>query len=260
SDDPPLVAPAVTRTGWLYVVNQTGHSVAVFDEGFDGGLPPAPTLTGDVAPARLIGPPEGTDPFSSANTPKMVYPTGIALDRANDILYVSNRDAAALEDLSGRRIVAFAGARSTRGDVAPRWVLEGPADLTTLKRPSGLWLVDDPNLNDTVADDRLFVANRGNQTVLVFQGLSEMVSAAPASSDRAPTWTIFSSLIQPIGLAFNSAVNELYVSDGGNNSIQALNVGGLAADVPSLYIAPRVISGNLTGLIAPYGLALDPGR
>lgn len=264
SDDPPLVAPAVTRTGWLYVVNQTGHSVAVFDERFDdpdgvGGDPPVPMLTGDVAPARYLGPPDGTNPFSTANTPQMVYPTGIALDRANDILYVSNRDAAELEDLKGRRIVAFAGARSATGNVAPRWVLEGPVDLTTLWRPSGLWLVEDP-VDDGVAGDRLFVANRGNKTVLVFQGLSAIVSAATAPADRAPTWAIFSSLVQPIGLAFNPAVNELYVSDAGNNSIQALNVGGLAAGVPSLSIAPRVIFGDLTGLIAPYGLALDPGR
>jgi hypothetical protein len=97
------------RTAALFVANQSGHSVLVF-----GGEPlpvlPGETaldvgdLNGDVEPSRVIGPPDGTDPFDlSANYTELAYPTGIALDELKHVLYVSNRDATKFEDFKGRK-------------------------------------------------------------------------------------------------------------------------------------------------------------
>jgi hypothetical protein len=259
--------------GSLYVVNQSSHSVAVFEEGEEGtGTEPNTLLTGNVAPTRYIGPPEGTVPFDdNANLTQMVFPTGLAIDPENDILYLSNRDAEEFQDVVGRRIVAFPNARiigaddqdSTTEDhnLAPTWKIEGvegATNQTLLSRPAGLWLIPDPDPDpSTPADDWLVVANRGGGTILFFQGVSARVQAAVldprlGSYDQRPTAIAPTPLNAPIGLAFDGTYRDLYVSDG--NQILAIH---LSEDM-ALSATPRVIVGASTGLSGPYGLALDP--
>jgi DNA-binding beta-propeller fold protein YncE len=269
--------------GSLYVVNQSSHSVAVFEEGEGTAL--SPLLTGDVPPVRYLGPPDGTNPFSSDNLTGMVFPTGLAIDPDpdHDILYVSNRDAVSFQDSKGRRIVAFENASSigpfdsafgigADNNRVPTWKIEGDppptcatcgrvTDKTTLWRPAGLLLIPDPDTNDTVADDRLVVANRNNNTVLIFRGLSALVGAAqtnPPDDNQAPTWTIAnSSLTSPFGLAYNALTKDLYVSDAASR-VLAFSLSSLALGTPVPSLQPRVIQGSSTGLLTPLGLALDP--
>jgi DNA-binding beta-propeller fold protein YncE len=279
---------ATSDNGSLYVVNQSSHSVSVFSEG--DGSQEAPLLAGDRAPARYIGPPDGTDPFSvTANVPQMVFPTGVAIDPGvaadpnDDILYVSNRDAESFQDLVGRRIVAFQNATTVNGAAPPTWKIEGdrpPApsqigsvtntDKTTLKRPAGLWLIPDPNLNDATADDRLVVANRDGKSVLIFRGLRALVALAaatpgsPPEDNRAPTWTItYSKLLSPFGVVFDVASHFLYVSDLGvisnlTGRILAFDLSALDTETPAPALVPRVVEGANTGLYSPLGIVLDP--
>ncbi|MEW6684169.1 MAG: Ig-like domain-containing protein [Nitrospirota bacterium] len=265
--------------GALYVVNQSSHSVAVFQEG-DGTS--SPLLTGNVSPSRYLGPADPTNPFSTQdNLTEMVFPTGLAIDPDHDILYVSNRDARVVQDLVGRRIVAFKDASSVAGNVAPTWKIEGDdppprpctvnclpvTDKTTLKRPAGLVLIPDPDPGDAVADDRLVVANRDNNSVLIFRGLSALVDAAdgspqPPDDNQAPAWTIaHSSFISPFGVAFDAGTKDLYVSnisDATNSRILVFNLASLVVDTPAPSLQPRVVQGSSTGLLTPHGLALDP--
>lgn len=262
----------------LYVANQSSHAVTVFEEG-DGSLA-TPLLGGDVAPSRSLGPPDGTDPFSSGNLTQMVFPTGLAIDPDHDILYVSNRDAETFQDLAGRRIVAFQDASTIDGNVPLTWKIEGdrpplpseigsvtPTDKTTLDRPAGLWLIPDPDPSDQQADDQLVVANRDGQSVLMFKGVRALVEAAAASpasppeDNLAPRWIIKDpSLVAPFGLALDGAANTLYVSDL-SNRILAFDLDDLETveeNVTEPDLTPRVIQGLSTGLSAPLGLALDP--
>jgi hypothetical protein len=280
------------RTAALFVSNQSGHSVLVF-----GGEPLSKTtpqdvgiLNGNVAPSRVLGPPEGTDPFAPDNpisslctdpsTPpqgvnctELAYPTGIALDEASNVLYVSNRDATVFEDFAGRKILAFAGAFGVSGNVRPTWKIEGdppptptysgysyPTDKTTLKRPAALYY--DPKL------DRLYVANRGNRTVLVFPGVSSTVLMATPPTDHnvPPAWTITNAYLNaPTGLTGyvppgGAGLSELYVADTGTNVILAFKINALNPDVPSPTLTPRIIAGTSIGLFQPFGLALDPDK
>jgi hypothetical protein len=212
----------------------------------------------------------------------MVFPTGLAIDPDpdHDILYVSNRDAKAIQDLLGRKIVAFKNASTVSGNVAPTWKIEGDdppprpctvnclpvTDKTTLKRPAGLVLIPGSATPDQV--DRLVVANRDNNTVLIFRGLAALVKAAfdnplaPPDDNQTPAWTITSSsFISPFGLAFDARTNDLFVSNisnATNSRILVFNLASLAVGTPLPSLQPRVIQGASTGLLTPHGLALDP--
>ena len=287
-----VFSPATAdRTAALLAANQSGHSVLVF-----GGEPKSKTtpqdvgtLNGNVAPSRVLGAPEGTDPFAPDNpisplctdssTPpqgvnctELAYPTGIALDEASNVLYVSNRDAAAFEDFAGRKILAFTNAFGVNGNVRPTWKIEGdpppppsysgisnPTDKTTLQRPAALFY--DPAL------DRLYVANRGPKSILVFTGVSNTVRTSPtAESNVAPDWTIKNAnLFAPTGFTGyippgQSLLSELYVADAAISAILVFRVDALDPDVPSPTLTPRIIVGTSLGLNQPFGLALDPEK
>jgi DNA-binding beta-propeller fold protein YncE len=255
------------ESGALYVVNQSSHSVIVFEEG--DGTPANPLLAGDRAPDRYIGAPEGanplTEPFTSANATQMVAPSGLAVDPARDILYVSNRDAESYQDARGRRIVAFQDAStigpynpsagiSASNNIAPTWKLQGDppptcstcgpvTDKTTLLRPAGLLVIPDPTPSDASADDQLVVANQGNATLLIFHGVSDFVAAAedPGRPDplfnQYPTWRIYDDsllsladyLAGPFGLAFDAITRQLYASDRTTNRVSAFDLSLLPA-------------------------------
>ena len=262
------------HTAALFVANQSGHSVLVF-----GGESPGASalgvgdLNGNVAPSRVIGPPDGTVPFNlSANYTELAYPTGIALDELKDVLYVSNRDATAFEDFAGRTILAFANVFGVSGNAPPTWKIEGdppplstysgtsnPTDQTTLQRPAALYY-------DSVLD-RLYVANRGRRTVLVFTGIRDRVlTTRPADHDVPPTWTITNAYLNaPTGLtgyapSDGAGLSELYVADAGTNVVLAFKIDALDATDSTPTLTPRIIAGTSIGLFQPFGLALDPSR
>jgi DNA-binding beta-propeller fold protein YncE len=283
-----VFSPATAdHTAALFVANQSGHSVLVF-----GGEPlpvlPGETaldvgdLNGNVAPSRVIGPLNGTDhPFALDNPAELAYPTGIALDEQSGVLYVSNRDAAALEDFAGRKILAFKDAFVVNGNVPPTWKIKGDAppppgynplvtDKTTLQRPAALYY--DAKL------DRLYVANRGRRTILVFgnipdpdpnlgpYGMTETVLKSPPLIDYnvAPAWTITNAYLnEPTGFAGyapNGSLSELYVADAAISGILVFRVDALDPDVRSPTLTPRLIWGTSLGLLQPFGLALDPEK
>jgi hypothetical protein len=111
----------------------------------------------------------------------------------------------------------------------------------------------------------LVVANRDNNTVLIFRGVSALVNNPPPDDNLAPTWTISHAEFNgPFGLAFDAITDDLYVSNvprtsiATNSKILVFNLGALDVIDPVPSLQPRVIRGSSTGLAAPHGLALDP--
>ena len=108
-------------------------------------------------------------------------------------LYVSNESANA--------IVRFDNAFTATGDIAPNASIVGPA--TQLTSPEHILL-------DTAAD-RLFVANLGASSILVFDQISTK------NGDIVPSRVITgaaTNLINPVDLAYDKARDMLYVADG----------------------------------------------
>jgi DNA-binding beta-propeller fold protein YncE len=191
-------------------------------------------------------------------------------------LYVSTNSA----------ILRFSGALTATGNIAPTASITGSATL--LSSPEHL--IVDPSA------DRLYVANQGSSSILVFD------SASHTTGNAAPPRTISGAstlLAAPHDLALDAGNNLLYVADGtqilvfqsastinGNvppvhNISMGFAVGAILVDVANnrLYVAdtsgnaisrlegaslqdgPAVfaatISGAATGLARPQGLALD---
>jgi len=133
-------------------------------------------LPGDVAPGATPTPTPGT---------------------ATGKLYVSNQAA--------NSILRFDGASTASANVAPGATIAGGA--TQLSSPQYLF-VDQ-------AADRLFVANTGGSSVLIFDAVSTMTG----NNNTAPTRSIFgaaTTLNSPSDLALDKGRDMLYVADNLN--------------------------------------------
>ena len=256
-----------TAANRLYVANQGSNAILVFES--------VSTLNGNVAPNRTI---------AGAAT-LLAAPTDIALDPANNLLYVA----------SGTHILVFAGASTINGNAPPvrninmgvtigalfldatnnqlyvadpvnnildrldgassqdvvgiiGGAIAGPATL--LSSPSGLVL--DGN-------GRLLVSNAAAPLSLTIYS-----AASTATGNIVPAANITGSatkLASPGQLAFNKTVanGEVYVADNLAGSILIF----ANTNAANGNVAPaRTISGAGTGLVANgvNGVALDTTR
>lgn len=115
-----------------------------------------------------------------------------------------------------------------------------------LQSPTGLFL--DPKA------DRLYVANTGGNSILIFEKASLITGEVSPSRIIEGSATTFN---QPSGLYFDSGADRLYVSNPGN---RALLVFDRASHLNGNVAPNRSITGRGTGLTFPVGLYLDPVR
>jgi len=139
-----------------------------------------------ISPRRIVG--GGTGSTGSPSPTPTPAPSGNP-----GVLYVSNPSAAS--------ILRFSNAATANGNLAPAAVITG--SLTQLSFPEHLF-VDG-------AADRLFVANQGGASVLVFDAISTKTGNAAPSRTISGTST---GLNQPVDLAVDTTRNLLYVADG----------------------------------------------
>jgi hypothetical protein len=102
---------------------------------------------------------------------------------------------------SGNSILRFDNALNATGNIAPGGTINGTS--TTLSSPHALQI-------DT-GTDRLYVANQGAGSVLVFS------AASTVTGNVAPTATLVGAntgLSSPVGVALDTTRNILYVADG----------------------------------------------
>lgn len=208
-------APVTATDSRLYVAGNLGNQILSFNN--------ADTVSGTIIPERAL--------TGAATT--LTGPRGLAIDMPNNVLYVANA--------GGNAVLAFTNARSATGNTAPARTIAGAA--TTFNLPSGLYY-------DT-AHDRLYVANTGGNSVLVFDGIGS------ANGNMAPTRTLAggnTTFSSPGGIALDATRNKLYVSNAGANAILVFdNADSVLGDTaPS-----RTIVGVITLLSTPGGIYID---
>jgi hypothetical protein len=256
-----------TTSNRLFVANQGGSSILIFDN--------AATLNGNVAPTRVI----------SGNATQLVAPIDVTLDTITNLLYVAD----------GTSILVFSSASTVNGNTPPvrninmgisvgglfldannnQLYVSDPGDNavdrldgassqdvvgivggaisgpdTKISQPRGLALD---------AAGKIMVANSATPA-----GITVYPNAATATGDVAPVVNITGSnthFQSPGQIALNRNVSngELYVLDPLAASVliftNASTTGGNVAPA-------RTISGSNTGLTASAmnGLAIDPTR
>ena len=139
-----------------------------------------------ISPRRTLGGGTGSSVGGATPTPT----PGTAVPGK---LYVS--------DMNTNIIVRFDNANTSSGNIVPSAVISGAS--TQLSSPQHIF-VDE-------AANRLFVANPGNASVLVFDGISSK------SGNVAPTRSIAgvaTGLVSPADVAFDDTRDLLYVADG----------------------------------------------
>jgi DNA-binding beta-propeller fold protein YncE len=255
-----LIEGCAPRAAWaqveVFVTNYLGDSVTTYSR----------TARGFRVPLRIIGGP----------ATGLLAPAGIAVDTVNNEILVANissitvysltanGDAAPLRTISGdatglaqpiglavdtmRNEILVANAssitvygRTANGNVAPLRTITGPS--TGLLNPAGLAV-------DTVHNE-ILVANIGSTTAnsssVTVYGRTANGNAAPL---RVPISGVNTKLTQPIGLAVDTARNEVLVANQSAITVYNRTAGGNIAPL-------RTIAGESTELAHPLGVGID---
>jgi sugar lactone lactonase YvrE len=224
-------AIAVDTHGKIYVADTGGRGagdisngrIAIFSAGSKGNVAPIATIVGT----------------KTIDNTGLNDPVGLAINSGGDI-YVLNSNGGS--DNSGSITVYPADAN---GNVAPKAIIANEAKdkRTQFHQPTGMAL-------DSAGD--IYVTNNSNDTVTIY--------AAGKFGDVAPKATISgpdTGLNQPHGIGIDSD-GKIYVSNDGSDNKGADTVTVYAAGSSGDAKPIAIVSGSLTGLGKPGGLAVGP--
>ncbi|MGA7618510.1 NHL repeat-containing protein [Candidatus Binatus sp.] len=213
---------AIDAGGNIYAANTCNNTVTIYAKGSKG----------DASPTAIIG-----GPNTGLNSPY-----GVALD-SNRNIYVTGQ--------SSSSVTVYQPLGSSTGllDEAPIATISG--GITGLVSPVGIALD---------SSGKIYVADNGAASVFVYPALSgTCTSSSPCTLNEAPIATISGNLTEldtPYGVALDSTSSNIYVADNGAESVFVYTA--LGSSTGTLNEAPTTtISGNLTGLLSPQGIAAD---
>ncbi len=186
-------------TGILYVLDDFNDAVYIYD-GVDD-------LDGAASADRTL----------SGGDTEIENPTAIAVDTANNVLYVA--------DTTNQNILAFTGASTKEGDVAPTRRYPGI-------QHAGAMFYDSVN-------DRLYVSDTTAQVIKVWDGMSELDDESVASRTITLDYT-------PAGFTLDRQRDLLYVADAAS---QAINVYTSASTLATPPTATRTFTNSTQNFV-----------
>jgi hypothetical protein len=198
----------------LYVPDNDSGTVSIFDHASAANSNQAPTRT-------ITGP-----------TTNLIKPVQIALDKANDLLYVA-------DDLN---VLVFSNASTVSGDATP-------ARIITVGFPIAAMVLD-------TAGDRLYLGDETGNAINIYDSASTL-NSIPVNNAINPSRQITgaaAALAQPKGLQLDST-GRLIVA---NSAPPSINVYSTAGGTIAGNLAPTTsVQGSATNLISPSQIVYD---
>ncbi len=208
----------VNSAGSLIVANYGGFSITAYAS--------AATANGNFAPARNVqGPATGLTGASG-------HPATLALDEADDLLFVGRVDGAS------PAILVYANASTVTGNAAPTRTITTAGVMT---RPAGIKLDSHGNL---------YVVNNVTDTVLVY------ANAANLNGNVAPTRTIRGNpaFVNPLDIFVDGNDNLYVLSNGAAKAVDIFN----NASTLNGIVSPNFTL-TISGALALSGITTDSG-
>ncbi|MCK5017776.1 MAG: S-layer homology domain-containing protein [Candidatus Peribacteraceae bacterium] len=208
----------------LFVSDSTQCRVLVYDTS---------TITNGEAAVYVLGQSDFVSSGCSATQSTFKGVNGLHYDTGRDLLFVA--------DTSSHRVMIFSGSSLSDGMNAS-YVL-GQPDFTTSSSDVTQAKLNSPNdIAYDSTNDRIYVADRANQRVIVYTGSllntgmsgayvigqANFTSNSPASSQSG-----FSS---PYGVAYDTGRHRLYVADGNNDRVVVFSGALLSNGMNASYV------------------------
>lgn len=190
----------------LFVAERNNHRLSIYDTN---------TLVNGESAVNVIG----KDSILDANTVpqsinRLYLGTGVAYDPIRNRLFVTDYN----------RITVYDTTTITNGENAISVI--GQTNFTSNGTSTSISGLNDPqHLDYDAVNDRLFVADRLNHRVLVFDtatttnGENAVYVIGQSSFNTALSDVTVSNLSSPYGVKYNASTTELFVADSGNNRI-----------------------------------------
>lgn len=204
SNDRNLAGPTgltVDSSGNLYVADTGNGRVLRFHApfaNFQPGNPVAVTESADL----LLGQISFTTRISDATSQTMSAPYGLAFAGENGLL---------VSDVALNRVLYFAGRPNDLTSSQPAATVFGQSDMTSSGSGAGLNRMSGPRHISTDTDDRLYVADAGNNRILIFN------RAPTAGNGPFAAITLTSGLHAPRGVDVNKATGDIWVANSSGN-------------------------------------------
>lgn len=186
-----------SQTGIMYIADTGNNKIRQFD--------PNSQTVSTLAGRGIAGYEDGT-----ANVAKFDQPTGIALDEANGILYVSELGNSVIRAID-----------VTSGEV--RTIAGQGVGLDENGNPVS---IDHPyNLLFNPTDNLLYITDTYNHQIKTYSSVDGIIRifAGNGAANVLDSTLLASSFIYPTDLAVDSNTGEIFVTDIGSHTIRVLN-------------------------------------
>lgn len=186
-----------SQTGIMYIADTGNNKIRQFD--------PNSQTVSTLAGRGIAGYQDG-----AGNEAEFDQPTGIALDEANGILYVSELGNSAIRaiDVTSGDVKTIAGQGVGVDDNGNTVSLDQPYNL--LFNPS---------------DNLLYIADTYNHQIKTYSSIDRIITvlAGNGAATALDSTLLASSFIYPTDIAIDSNTGEIFVADIGSHTIRVLN-------------------------------------
>jgi DNA-binding beta-propeller fold protein YncE len=238
----------------LYVADTYNNRILVYDV--------ASISNGEPA-VKVLGQPDFLSRTTATTQTGMYYPTGVAIDAANQRLFVT--------DSYNNRVLVFDVAAISNGEMAVSVL--GQTNFTSntiIASQSGMYYPS--GIAYDSAGQRLFVADETNNRILLF-AVAVVTTGEDAINvlgqpDFAESMADVSQfeMSHPDGLAYSPADKRLFLTDEGNNRVIAFDVAAITNEERAINVLGQTnftamgASLSPSGMAIPTGVAYDPSH